>query len=134
MLTQLPVLAAWSFASWRVVTAFDPAQIPAQIDCSSSGVFTNVHRRFVLKSALPIFGIVTPFAPARLALASSGGGGPTQAELMRIKDGYSQIQYLLSNFDSETTICRENGGECKRDAEPVRRGEQGGGDEGPFSF
>jgi len=46
---------------------------------------------------------------------------PTKAELDRIKLGYEQIQYLLNNFEKETTVCRENGGECKRDADPIRR-------------
>ncbi|CAB9510627.1 expressed unknown protein [Seminavis robusta] len=46
---------------------------------------------------------------------------PTPQELARIKEGYKGIVYLLDNWDAETTTCRENGGECKRDAEPVRR-------------
>jgi len=48
-------------------------------------------------------------------------GPPTQDDLKRIKIGYEGIEYLLANWEKETTICRENGGECKRDAEPVRR-------------
>ena len=28
---------------------------------------------------------------------------------------------MLNNFEQETTICRENGGECKRDASAIRR-------------
>jgi hypothetical protein len=31
---------------------------------------------------------------------------PTKAELDRIKVGYEQIQYLLNNFEKETTVCR----------------------------
>lgn len=46
---------------------------------------------------------------------------PTKEELQRIQTGYNGIQYLLNNWEKETTTCRENGGECKRDAEPVRR-------------
>eukprot|EP00586_Coscinodiscus_wailesii_P002173 CAMPEP_0172487404 /NCGR_PEP_ID=MMETSP1066-20121228/16492_1 /TAXON_ID=671091 /ORGANISM="Coscinodiscus wailesii, Strain CCMP2513" /LENGTH=219 /DNA_ID=CAMNT_0013254005 /DNA_START=88 /DNA_END=747 /DNA_ORIENTATION=+ len=46
---------------------------------------------------------------------------PTAEELKRIKKGYEGIKYLLENFEKETTVCRENGGECKRDADPVRR-------------
>merc|ERR1719223_2404635 len=46
---------------------------------------------------------------------------PTAEELARIKVGYERMSYLVDNFDQETTICRENGGECKRDADPVRR-------------
>jgi len=46
---------------------------------------------------------------------------PTQEELDRIRVGYKQITYLLENFEQETTTCRDNGGECKRNAEPIRR-------------
>lgn len=28
---------------------------------------------------------------------------------------------MLNNFEQETTVCRENGGECKRDADAVRK-------------
>ena len=55
------------------------------------------------------------------AWAASSDGPPTADELNRIKLGYKQIRYLLDNFESETTICRENGGECKRDADAVRK-------------
>ena len=34
---------------------------------------------------------------------------------------YEGIVYLLNNFEQETTVCRENGGECKRDADAVRK-------------
>lgn len=27
----------------------------------------------------------------------------------------------MANWEKETTVCRENGGECKRDADPVRK-------------
>jgi len=53
--------------------------------------------------------------------ACAAGAPPTPAELERIKIGYKQIEYLLQNFDQETTVCRENGGECKRDADAIRR-------------
>jgi hypothetical protein len=46
---------------------------------------------------------------------------PTAEEIDRIKVGYKNIQYLLENWEKETTVCRENGGECKRDADAVRR-------------
>ena len=32
-----------------------------------------------------------------------------------------QINYLLDHFEDETTVCRENGGECKRDANAIRK-------------
>lgn len=46
---------------------------------------------------------------------------PSPEDLGRIKKGYEGIQYLLANWEKETTTCRDNGGECKRNAEPVRR-------------
>lgn len=56
--------------------------------------------------------------PSPAAAASSNP--PTADELKRIQIGYQQITELLNNFEQATTVCRENGGECKRDAEPIR--------------
>jgi hypothetical protein len=53
--------------------------------------------------------------------SNAAGPVPTKEELDRIVEGYKQINYLLDNFEQETTTCKENGGECKRDAEPIRR-------------
>jgi Ca2+ transporting ATPase len=53
--------------------------------------------------------------------ASAASGAPTPEELERIRKGYKGIEYLLDNFEQETTVCRENGGECKRDADAVRK-------------
>mmetsp|Transcript_6740 Transcript_6740/g.13869 ORF Transcript_6740/g.13869 Transcript_6740/m.13869 type:complete len:227 (-) Transcript_6740:321-1001(-) len=53
--------------------------------------------------------------------ANAANSPPTPEELNRIKVGYENIQYLLDNWDAETTVCKDNGGECKRDADAVRR-------------
>ena len=45
----------------------------------------------------------------------------TDVDKARIKKGYESIVYLLDNFDQETTVCRDNGGECKRDADAIRK-------------
>jgi hypothetical protein len=50
----------------------------------------------------------------------AAGTPPTKEELDRIVLGYKQITALLNDFEASTTVCRENGGECKRDAEPIR--------------
>lgn len=55
------------------------------------------------------------------AWAAAGSAAPTAEELARLQTGYKQITYLLDNFEQETTVCRENGGECKRDADGVRK-------------
>ena len=52
---------------------------------------------------------------------AAGSDPPSKEELARLRKGYQQIQYLLDNFEQETTVCRENGGECKRDADAIRR-------------
>ena len=81
----------------------------------------QVDRRILLKSAIPAsLGMGVLFSSSLPAVSSTGA--PTADELARIKQGYGQIKYLLDNFDQETTVCRENGGECKRDAEPIRKG------------
>mmetsp|Transcript_10878 Transcript_10878/g.15343 ORF Transcript_10878/g.15343 Transcript_10878/m.15343 type:complete len:218 (+) Transcript_10878:101-754(+) len=65
------------------------------------------------------FGVASVLSNSNIAWA--GGSPPTKEDLQRIKVGYEGLTYLLANFEQETTICRENGGECKRDADPVRR-------------
>jgi len=70
-----------------------------------------------LISASATFTIFTPRQPAYAATNSP----PTKDELNRIKVGYDQIRYLLDNWEKETTVCRENGGQCNRDADAVRK-------------
>lgn len=60
--------------------------------------------------------------PANAAEASSITAGViTPEEIARIQTGWDQINFLLDHFEEETTVCRENGGECKRDANAVRK-------------
>lgn len=78
---------------------------------------SSVSRRSIFQSAATItLASLTAAAPAFAAKTP-----PTKDELARIQIGYDKLGYLLENFDQETTICRENGGECKRDADPVRK-------------
>lgn len=87
----------------------------------TTALFSSIDRRHLLQTSIPVsFGIAAIFAEGQPAFAAASQ--PTPEELERIKKGYNQIQYLLANFEKETTICRENGGECKRDAEAVRKG------------
>jgi hypothetical protein len=74
-------------------------------------------RRQILASAGPV-AVAALVSEARPAGAATTP--PSADELSRIQIGYQQIQELLNNFDEATTVCRENGGECKRDAEPIR--------------
>lgn len=77
---------------------------------------SGMSRRTALST---VVGISTLVGQTQVSFAAAGP--PTKDELERIRIGYKQIQYLLDNFEQETTVCRENGGECKRDAEPIRR-------------
>lgn len=75
---------------------------------------TSVDRR---EAGLAFAAVVTTaLIPLTPALAASTDP-PSKDEIERLKKGYIGIKYLLDNFDQETTICRENGGECKRDAD-----------------
>jgi hypothetical protein len=55
------------------------------------------------------------------ATASSSSSAITPEEIQRIRTGWEQINYLLDHFEEETTVCRDNGGECKRDANAIRK-------------
>jgi hypothetical protein len=67
------------------------------------------------------FGLATSLLVQTSIPAQAATTGITQEDKERIKTGYKQIIYLLDNFDQETTVCRENGGECKRDANAIRK-------------
>ena len=76
----------------------------------------GMSRRQAMSTAFGISAIVAQAQPS-----FAGSAPPSKEELERIKVGYGQISKLLANFEQETTVCRENGGECKRDAEPIRK-------------
>lgn len=81
---------------------------------------TSLNAQHSRRNILSI-GVATVVATALPITANAAGSAPTQAELDRIKEGYNGLVYLLDNFEQETTVCRENGGECKRDANAVRK-------------
>lgn len=83
---------------------------------SVNGIESGMSRRAALSTVVGISALV-----GQNQVSFAAGAPPTKEELERIRTGYKQIQYLLENFEQETTVCRENGGECKRDAEPIRR-------------
>jgi hypothetical protein len=97
--------------------AFAPSILEVR---SLTALFNRLDRRAFTKSLVPAslgIGLGLQGPPAFAAALP-----PTPEELARIRKGYQQIEYLLENFEQETTVCRENGGECKRDAEPIRKG------------
>jgi len=88
---------------------------------SQSGSSSNFSRRNLFDAATIFVVGGTVGTLTYPAIAHGAPGAPTAAELNRIKVGYDGIQYLLNNFDQETTTCKVNGGECKRDADAVRK-------------
>jgi hypothetical protein len=89
---------------------------------------SSIDRRQVFHSlAIPSMAFLVMSFPSESVLAAAAATsseakkGPTPEELSRIQQGYLSVTNLLNNFEKETTVCRENGGECKRDADAVRR-------------
>lgn len=87
---------------------------------TSSVSLAAISRRDVLQSATA-FSLATVASTINPNTAIAAKSPPTAEELARIKTGYENLSYLLNNFEKETTICKENGGECKRDADAVRK-------------
>jgi len=87
---------------------------------TSSSALGAISRREVLQSvtAFSLTAVTSTISP-NMAMAAKAP--PTAEEFARIKTGYENLTYLLDNFEKETTVCKENGGECKRDADPVRK-------------
>jgi len=73
-------------------------------------------REAISAAASATFGLSSLVAIAGPAFAA-GKEGVTKEDIERVKAGYKQITYLLDNFEQETTVCKENGGECKRNAD-----------------
>lgn len=65
--------------------------------------------------------VIGGVAIAHTQPAHAAAAGPTKDELERIKTGYNDINDLVENFEAYTTVCRDNGGECKRNADAIRK-------------
>lgn len=112
--SYLVLLAAAAATIESVSAGFSFQQPPANEVSRRDAMNAAASAAFGLTSLVAVGGSPMP----AFAAASAG---PTKAELERIKAGYKQITYLLDNFDQETTVCRENGGECKRNADAIRK-------------
>ena len=120
MIRFLPVTALLLFVSHNHgAQALSLKNTPQQSQSQQNAAAMN--RRQALSSgvAAAALGLATVFTGSSPALAAAATP-PTPEELKRIQVGYQQITNLLNNFEEATTTCRENGGECKRDAEPIR--------------
>lgn len=114
---------ASAFTSFRVnppLLTHSPSMISTALHAATESSSSSSRRDFFARSGtasiLALTAAVRTPQPARAA-----SGPPTKEELARIQTGYDGIQYLLAHWEAETTVCRENGGECKRDADPVRK-------------
>ncbi|KAG7360173.1 hypothetical protein IV203_035272 [Nitzschia inconspicua] len=103
-----------------VLAAASPAVHSLSLPSHNNKPGTNElsRRKMMGGAAVVAFSSLLSGSSPSWAVASSP---PTPDELKRIQVGYKQITELLNNFEEATTTCRENGGECKRDAEPIRR-------------
>lgn len=89
---------------------------------STTAMYASSRRDlFIRAGSTALVTLTTSTINTSPALAAGTTSPPTKEELDRIKVGYDNIKYLLANWEQETTVCRENGGECKRDADAVRR-------------
>lgn len=86
---------------------------------STNLIIPSASRRAFLRTSASLFAPLAILPVVSNAAAAQSG--PTKEELTKLKLGYDNVEKLLANWDSATTTCRDNGGECKRDAEPVRR-------------
>jgi hypothetical protein len=112
------VVTAFSLTNVSVTEAFTATSNTRPATASSSclhAISQDTRRTFLTTTTASL---LTTLLPSPALAADSP---PTPEELSRIKTGYENIQYLLSHWEEETTVCRENGGECKRDADAVRR-------------
>ena len=93
---------------------------------SSTAISSSSTRRDILSHTIVTSAIliatstIVTSSPAALA-DTTAGEPPTKAEIERIQTGYNNIQYLLANWEQETTVCKSNGGQCERNADACRR-------------
>ncbi|KAK1744354.1 hypothetical protein QTG54_004887 [Skeletonema marinoi] len=122
MVKSTIILSAAAMASCAY--AFAPQQVVVNRNnnlVSSSTTAMQASRRdfFIRAGSTALVTLTTATINSSPAVAATTP--PTAEEIERIKVGYKNIQYLLDNWEQETTVCRENGGECKRDADAARR-------------
>ena len=60
-------------------------------------------RELLTGTATAFFAVATLGMNPDVAMAA---GAPTKEELERIKIGYERMNYLLDNWEKETTVCR----------------------------
>jgi hypothetical protein len=107
---------ALSLSTSAFTTCSNAPTSPIILEGTTTTLRAETSRRSFFAATAAV-AVLSPSLPTSAAANSP----PTPEELARIKTGYNNIQFLLANWEKETTVCRENGGECKRDADPVRK-------------
>mmetsp|Transcript_34407 Transcript_34407/g.61784 ORF Transcript_34407/g.61784 Transcript_34407/m.61784 type:complete len:221 (+) Transcript_34407:53-715(+) len=117
--SSIVLLAA--MASGATAFSASSVNLPSTVLSSSSAIHAVApsRRDFFTRTGSVVATTLLTVTSANPAYAADTP--PTPEELERIRTGYKNIQYLLANWEAETTVCRENGGECKRNAEAVRK-------------
>lgn len=110
-------LALTALASISAFSVVAPLRTSSTTSTSSVCLSAMMSRRDMVFAATATAASLALPLPALAASTDV----PTAADFDRVKVGYSGIRYLLDNFEQETTKCRDNGGECKRDADAVRK-------------
>lgn len=100
-----PCLATTTVSPWTITATTD-----------DGGPISR--RTIMIASSMIGISLLIPSLNQPVQAAESG---ITKEEKDRLRKGYEQIVYLLDHFEEETTICRENGGECKRNSDAIRR-------------
>lgn len=120
MVNSSIALLAAALASGATAFTTSTVNLPSTVSSSSTAIQATSRRDlFTRTGSVVATTLLTVTANVNPAFAATTP--PTPEELERIKVGYENIAYLLANWDQETTVCRENGGECKRNADKVRK-------------
>ena len=113
-------LASNSVSAFTTTSSASSTVVRSTSSSTSLHATPNSRRELFLRTGSTLTtALLTTFATSSPAFAATTP--PTAEEIERIKTGYQNIKFLLENWEKETTVCRENGGECKRDADAVRR-------------
>lgn len=119
VVAMAPSVTSFTAHSRNILTSTHTSS--SSTSSSSTAIHATTSRRdiFTRTSSAIVGTTLLTFNNAYPAFA--GTSPPTPEEIERIRTGYKNIVYLLDNWEKETTVCRENGGECKRDADSVRK-------------
>lgn len=122
LLSAAAIMASCAYAFAPQAQVAVSSTTSSSSSSSTTAMYASSRRDlFIRAGSTALVTLTTSTINTSPAMAAGATSPPTKEELDRIKVGYDNIKYLLANWEQETTVCRENGGECKRDADAVRR-------------